>query len=220
MGKALSERGLSAIFVANRTYERGVRLAQMLGGEAVHLDQLDNLMPKVDIVIVATAAPHYILTKKRLESLLTKRDKNLIIIDLSQPRNVEETVRLVPGVKLFSLDDLKVVADENLKKRLCEVEKAEEIVKDEVVHLRKMVNEARVEPLISAVYKRAEQVRRRELQKALTMLGNLEDGQREVIEDLTHVLIKRVLHSSVMNLRRAAENGEANLMALAQELFK
>jgi glutamyl-tRNA reductase len=220
VGKALASRRHTAIFVANRTYERGVRLAKMLGGHAVRFNKVKDLLVEVDIAIVATAAPHYVLTKGLLQKVLDRRKgKKLFIMDLSQPRNVEESVTNLPGVELRNIDDLRGIAETNLKTRQREIEKAEAIVKTELNHLKLMLKQKQAKPLISALLHKAEEIRRKELKKTLKMLGKLDDDQQKVIDNLTLVLIERILYHPIKNLRNAAVNGDVNTISVAQKLF-
>jgi len=219
VGKALAEKGLSAVFVANRTYRRAHRLAQMLGGEAVHFNRLDLFLSGADIIIVATAAPHLILTRKRLEACLTGERCRTVVIDLGQPRNVEEDMKLIPNVELFNIDGLRDIARDNLKKRLIEAKKAEELVNAELEHLCRIVKRLPIESTISNICRRTERIRRTELQKALSLFGNTSDEQQRILDDLTRVLTERILHYPISSLRKAAENGNASLISFAEELF-
>lgn len=220
VGKALASRKHAVIFVANRTYERGVRLASMLGGHAVRFDKVRDLLTTVDAVIVATAAPHYVLTRGIVQGVLEKRaGKELFIMDLSHPRNVEEEVANLPNVKLRNIDDLRGIAERNLEMRRREIKKAEAIIRDELRRLELMLKRERAEPLISALCSKAEEIRRKELKKALRMLGEIDDKQRRVINDLTLVLIERVLHHPILNIRKAALNDDVNMISVAQRLF-
>jgi len=220
VGKALAARGHAVIFVANRTYKRGVELAKVLGGQAVKFDRVNEFLTDVDLAIVATAAPHCIITRDLMNRVLEERQgKKLLIIDLSQPRNVEEDVSRFPTVELRNIDDLRGIAQSNLEMRLKEVEKAEEIIRDELQSLELMLQREQAEPIISAICGRAEEIRQRELTKALKMIGNLDDEQHRVIDDLTHVLVKRILYHPVENLRKAAEKGKTNVISTVRELF-
>ena len=220
VGKALAIRKQAVLFVSNRTYDRGVRLARMLGGQAVRFNKLSELLAYVDAVIVATSAPHYVLTKGLVEKILGKRKgKKLLIIDLAQPRNVEESVADLPNIELRNIDDLRGVAESNLTMRLREAKKAETIVENEVRRLELMLKRKQVDPIISAMCCRAEEIRCKELKKALRMLGKLDDNQRKVIDNLTHKLTERILYRSIMRLRKAAESGDVNKVSVAQELF-
>jgi len=115
VAKALSEKNLKAIFVANRTYYKAVRLAQDLGGEAILIDNLEDKLTHADLIITATGSPHPILSKERVNNIFKGNiNKNLIIIDIANPRDVEDDVKEL-GVKLFNIDDLRGIADKNKK---------------------------------------------------------------------------------------------------------
>ncbi|RLI47020.1 glutamyl-tRNA reductase [Candidatus Bathyarchaeota archaeon] len=220
VGKALALRKQAVLFVANRTYDRGVRLARMLGGQAVRFNKLSELLAHVDAVIVATSAPHYVLKKELVERILDDRkDKKLLIIDLAQPRNVEESVAELPNIELRNIDDLRGVAETNLRMRLREAKRAETIVEKEARRLELMLKRKQVEPIISAMCCRAEEIRCKELKKALRMLGKLDDEQRKVIDNLTHKLTERILYHPIVKLRKAAESGDVNKVSFVQELF-
>jgi glutamyl-tRNA reductase len=220
VGKALADREHAVIFVANRTYKRGIELAKVLGGQAVKFDRVNEFLTDVDLAIVATAAPHSVITRDLMNRVLEERKgKKLLIIDLSQPRNVDKDVSSLPTVELRNIDDLRGIAQSNLEMRLEEVGKAEEIIQDELKSLELMLQREQAEPIISAIWSSAEEIRRRELTKALKMIGNLDNEQHRIIDDLTQVLVKRILHHPVENLRKAAEKGKTNVISTVRELF-
>ena len=101
VAKALAEKDLKAIFVANRTFYVAVELARDLNGEAILFSDLEKYLANADLVISATSAPHTLLTKKRL--LTINMDySNLMIVDIANPRDVSEDVAEL-GVKLFKI---------------------------------------------------------------------------------------------------------------------
>lgn len=220
VGKALSSKKHVKIFVANRTYERGVRLAKILDGRAVRFDKIKKLLTHIDAAIVATAAPHHILTKELLESVLNKRiNKRLIIIDLSQPRNVEESVATLSDITLYNIDDLREISEVNIKARLEAVRKAEVIIGNELKRLESLLKRERAEHVISAIWFETEDIRHRELNEALRMLGNIDEEQRKIVEKLTQVLVKRILHNPIEKLRKAAASDDIDTIRTAQLLF-
>ena len=104
VAKALAEKNLNAIFVANRTYYVAVELANDLNGHAVLFNELGKYVQTADLIISATGAPHYILNKERLEK--TDGDfKDLLMIDIANPRDICQDVCEL-GVKLFNIDDV------------------------------------------------------------------------------------------------------------------
>lgn len=93
VAKALAEKNLKAIFVANRTYYRAVRLAEELNGKAILLDELSQCLPTADVIISATGAPHTILNKERIENFIDpSKSSSIIMIDIANPRDIDEDV--------------------------------------------------------------------------------------------------------------------------------
>ncbi|MEM3017886.1 MAG: glutamyl-tRNA reductase [Candidatus Bathyarchaeia archaeon] len=219
VGKALSARRHRPIYVANRTYGRAVRLARLLGGESVKYSQIDSLLSRVDVVFVATSAPHSTLRFEQVAHAIKKRgNQPLLIFDLSQPRNVEPSISSLRNVKLLDIEVLRGVAEDNMKARLKEIEKAEFLVEAELQSLEEALRRRRLEPLISELYILAEEIRRREFMKASKLLGNIGEDQLAVVEKLTKVIVEKILHNPVSNLRRAGE-GDRELYKVACTLF-
>ena len=220
VGKALSSKKHVKIFVVNRTYERGVRLAKMLDGRAARFDEIKKLLTHIDAVIVATAAPYRILTKELLERILDKRiNKKLTIIDLSQPRNVEDSVADLPDITLWNIDDLHGIAEENIKVRLEAAKKADIMVRKELKLLESLLRRERAEPLIATIFSEAEEIRKNELNKGLRMFGTINEEHRKIVENLTQVLVKRILHNPIEQLRIAAASDDIDTIRTAQVLF-
>ncbi len=221
VAKALARRCLSPIFIANRTYSRAVTLAEETNGKAVKFDQFEEALVDADVVICSTAAPHYLLTKEVVSRLIIKRvnQNDIIIIDISNPRNVEKTVQEVPKVKLYNIDDLQLIAEKNLAERHKCVETAIEMIDDELVILDDDMKKLSVRLVISALLSEAEQIRQKELLKAVTMLGELDEKQRKVIDDLTNILLKQTFLPIIENLRSAASNDDKQVIDIAIKLF-
>jgi glutamyl-tRNA reductase len=222
VAKAMAKRCLNPIFIANRTYERAWRLAEELGGKAVMFDELGGVLVNADVVFCSTSAPHYLLTKELVSWLIPARqNKNdLHVIDLSNPRNVEEAIKQLPHVKLYSIDDLTLIAERNQKKRLKNAEQAFKIVEEELALLERAVKEDSVREVVSGLLSRVEENRQRELAKALGMMKGLDERQRKIVSDLTSILLKQMFLPVVENFRRAAANDETELVEVAARLFE
>jgi glutamyl-tRNA reductase len=124
---ALQARGVKAIFVANRSFERAQALAERMNGKAVHFDQWPNEFLEVDILIGSTAAPHPVLTRPQLEPIMAMRPaKPLFCIDLAVPRDIDPEVNRLEGVYLYDIDSLQAIADRSLVERRQEVGVCEE----------------------------------------------------------------------------------------------
>ncbi len=229
--KALAARKLNTTIVANRTYERAVKLANSFGGEAIHFDNLKRSLTSVDAVIVATSAPHYVLTHSLVAEVMKHRGENkLLIVDLAQPRNVEESVSHLPNVDLRNIDHLRGIADINLRRRLREAEKAEMMIEDELQQIMFILKKDKVEPIISAIYSKVEEIRQKEVGKALKMMKGINNSHghsqeercrryEKIAEDLSYVLIERLLSNPITNLRRAAMDDDFEIVSIAKKLF-
>jgi len=128
VAKILWKLNFNLIYVANRTYTKALELAQKIGGNAVHFDQLAEELKDADLVISSTAAPHLVLRKQQIGL----REKPLIIFDLAVPRDVDPEVSRLPGILLFNIDDLQEEINLNLLKRKLEAVFAEKIIEEEV----------------------------------------------------------------------------------------
>lgn len=124
----LKKDNMHAIFVANRTYDTAVELANLSHGEAIRFDLLSERIHDVDIIISSTSAPHILIKHQQILEVMKKRNKPLFIVDLGVPRDIEPSIRDISGVWLYDLDDLKNVVEENVALRSNEVLKVNHIV--------------------------------------------------------------------------------------------
>ncbi|HIQ38527.1 MAG TPA: glutamyl-tRNA reductase [Methanothermococcus okinawensis] len=192
VGKVLIEKNIKAIFVANRTYERAERLAKKLGGMAVHFDKLKEALNFCDVIICATASPHKILDKEILKDV--KGEK--IIVDIANPRDVDDNVRELPNVKLYTIDDLRLVSKENLERRKREIPAVERIIEEEFSILQRKLEKLNLEHLIKDYRSYIEDIRNRELEKALKKIRCGKDPEKIIVK-FSEVFAKRLLHDFI-----------------------
>lgn len=127
--KNLSSRGLKSVIVANRTLEKARELARQFQGMAIEFEGIFDGMRLSNIVICSTNAPHFIITKENVQKVMRARNNlPLFFIDLGMPRNIEPSVNEIENVYLYDIDDLALVRDANIKERLNEANKAQQIV--------------------------------------------------------------------------------------------
>jgi glutamyl-tRNA reductase len=222
VAKAMARRCLRPVFIANRTYERAVRLAEELGGRAVKFDGLGEAMVDADVVFCSTAAPHHLLTEELVSNLLSARQNkaSLTIIDLSNPRNVQESIKNLPNVKLYNIDDLTLITEYNKQERQKSVQQADKIIDEELDVLVRALKADSMDELISALLCQTEETRRRELAKALNMMGNLNEREKKIVSDLTCILMKQTFLPVVKSLRKAAVDNDSELIEAAIKLFE
>jgi glutamyl-tRNA reductase len=210
--KALREKDLTAIYVTNRTYERAVELADEIGGKAVTFKDLYPFITLSDVVISCTAAPHPVIHKKELACAMKGRlwpldtePKPLIIIDIAQPRDTDDTLKEIPGVHLFTIDDLRSISEENQLARQHEAETIRELIEAELDTFIRRINRAAANDTIATLHTWAEAIRIRERDKAINRLGRGDPKTIGIIDDLTRVLTKKILADATMAVRVSAE---------------
>lgn len=217
VAKALAEKNLNAIFVANRTYYVAVKLASDLNGQAVFFDELADYIPTADLIISATGAPHYILNKERLEK--THGDyEDLLMIDIANPRDICEDVCEL-GVKLFNIDDLREIADENAKLRKKEFAEAENIIDDEFILLKESFKLIGIEDIIANLRVSMEEIRERETKKAITKLTNV-DENAEIIDSLTNSIVNKIFFDISKKIKQAAHEDDEELIRAIEFMFE
>ena len=204
--------GVEKVWVTNRTYERAVSLAQEFKGEAIPFDEMNQGLKKVDIVISATDSPQYLIWHDQMAKVIKERkQKPIFFIDIADPRDIEPSVGEIENVYLYNIDDLKKVADENIKDRVKEAREAEAIVQDEVIKFVNWYHSLEVTPTLVALRKKFEEIRKKELERTLSLHPNLSDKERKSLEALTAAIINKILHTPSTLLKQTNEEAMADL---------
>lgn len=129
--QSLSSRGAQSIFVANRSYDRAVELAARVGGQVIRFAEWEPWLERVDIVIVSTAAPVYVVSPAAVrQASLARRGRPLFLIDLSVPRNIDPACAAAEGVTLYDIDALQSMAHHTLEQRRSAVSEALRLVQE------------------------------------------------------------------------------------------
>ena len=204
--------GIEKILVTNRTYERAVSLAQEFRGEAIPFEAMGLGLKKTDIVISATHSPQYLLGHDQITKVMKgRKQKPIFFIDIADPRDIEPKVGDIENVYLYNIDDLQKVANENIKDRKKEAQRAETIVQDEVVKFVNWYRSLDVTPTIIALRKKFEEIRKKELEKTLSLHPNLSDKEKKSLEALTSAIINKILHAPIALLKQTNEEAMADL---------
>ena len=219
--KAARGRGVTQLALANRTHQRAREAATLFGADAYGLDQLTEALSWADVAVTATSSESPVVTAETVEEAMSRRaDRSLVLVDLAVPADVERSVGVVPGVRLFDVDDLRAGLDGAIGSRLAEVPSVEAIVEDEVESFGRRYRELEVEPLVASFRRRAEAIRREEVDRALRHLGDLDPEIAERIEHLSRALVKKLLHEPTVRLRRHAVSQDMDEVAASiRELF-
>ena len=208
----LLDDGVRSVLVANRSYDRAVALARQFCGRAVTFEAFRQEMVTADIVISATSAPHVILKREDMQTIIQqRRHRPIFLIDIADPRDIDAACNEVDNVYLYNIDDLKSVVEANLKERQREAERAELIIEREVGVYLDWLRSLDVVPTIVSLRQRVEDIRGAELQKAITRLGDLTPEQREAITAMTHAMVNKILHQPMTELKRRAALQDGHL---------
>jgi glutamyl-tRNA reductase len=220
--ETLRRRGVKSIQVANRTYKRGLELAAKVSGEAVEFSRLYDAVGNADLVVAAVAVDSPVIGARQLKNVLAQRGRaeSLFLVDISQPRAVEEKVASLSGVVLRNIDDLKGIVEESIKSREAEAEKARKILLEELSRFERQLSKLAVQPLISEIYKRVDGIRRKELERALNKMGESDEKKVGVMDRFSRELVERVLQGPIDQLREAALNNDNGLLSAVEKLFK
>lgn len=196
----LIKKGVQKIYIANRTFAKAQELALTLGGIACPLDGLKEMMAGVDLIVGATSAPSFILTRSDVEKVLAKRPaRPLFMIDIAVPRNFDPEIQRFDNVFLHDIDSLQQIVDRNLESRKAQVAAAEEIVKQELDHFLRWRETLDLAPTIVSLRKKLEDIRNAELSK---YRHRASPHEYEIAEQATRGVINKILHLPMSQLRR------------------
>jgi glutamyl-tRNA reductase len=217
VAKSLKKRGY-AFNVTSRTLERSIGFSQTLGGKPVKFEDVLSGFSDYEIIFVATTAPYFLVTFDKMKDAM-KNKSGTMILDLSNPRTVDEKVATIPGIKLMNIDQIAEMVDKNMKKRRDKVSTVENIISEEVPIIEATMKRLDAEPLVKDVFTNADSLRIKELQKALQMLGETDKERIRIIDDLTKAVVESIVSTPMNNLRKASEQGNPDLLDIASKLF-
>ncbi|HQE70970.1 MAG TPA: glutamyl-tRNA reductase [Methanothrix soehngenii] len=223
ISRALLSREIGSLAVTNRTLSSAVCLAESLGGEAVPFDDMPCRLHTADVVISATSAPHYILLKSDIEMAMAGRSNKLLIIDIANPRDVDQAAAEVPGVELHNIDSLKNISRENMMQRMAEAARVEEIITEELQLLRAKYKRKEAEELLARLYSQAELIKDQEVRKAMNKLSarhTLGEIEQQVLCDMSRSIVNKILSEPTKSLKSAAERGDLEILKSLCELFR
>ena len=200
-------RSPKALAIANRTLERGEKLAGRFGGEALRLADLPQRLHEFDAIVSCTASTLPIIGLGAVKSALkARRHRPMFMVDLAVPRDIEPEVGGLDDVYLYSVDDLSAVVQSAGEKRQAAVAQAEAIIDAGVQSFTHWLDQRATVPLIRALQAQADDWRSTELARARKMLAKGTDVEA-VLEALSRGLTQKMLHGALAELH--ANDGEA-----------
>jgi len=218
VAKSLNRRGY-AFSVSSRTIQRSESFSKTVGGKPVDFNEILTGLGKYDIVFVATSAPYFLVTFERIQEALKQKSGGMMLLDLSNPRTVDEKVAELNNIKLMNIDQIAEMVDKNMRSRVGQKNTAEQIINEELPVVEASMKRLEAEPIVKDVFKNIDNLRNKELQKALNMLGDLDDDKKKIVDELTKAIVESIVSTPMNNLRKETEQGNDNLLEAVSKLF-
>jgi glutamyl-tRNA reductase len=198
--------------VANRTLERGERLASRFGAQALRLADLPGRLNEFDVVVSCTASSVPIIGLGAVErSLKARRHRPMFMVDLAVPRDIEPEVAQLDDVYLYTVDDLSQLVQTAGIKRQAAVQQAEAIIDAGVQSFAHWLDQRAAVPLIQALNRQADDWAAMEMHRARKLLAKGESVEA-VLEALSRGLTHKMLHGTLAELH-SVEGAERDELA-------
>jgi glutamyl-tRNA reductase len=207
--RALHQRGGSVVTLLNRHPEKARVLADAWSAGIGGLDQLESGLKTADLVLVATASTQPVVRRAQLLHAAGVRDgRELIVMDLAVPRNVEPLSRGIPGIRLIDLDDLERLCCPAAGTQSAALAEAEAVVEDELIRLGLSLRGQVAAPRLAELHRLSREWAQQESSWALAQLETLSEAQRQVVRQMAERLVRRVLYPVSRNLRAEIDRSE------------
>lgn len=218
--RRLVSHGVRQIKITTRDPQHGKALAQQFQGIPVPFEDFREEMVSADIVLCSTGASHYLIRPEDVQRALRERkNRPILLIDISVPRNIDPDVRHIHDAFLFDIDDLESRVEQNREERRREAVKAEQLVEGEVQVVRQWLKSLEATPTIVAIRHKAEEVKRVELEKTLGRLGSLSSQERELIEGMASGIVNKLLHGTLAALKSETDSSVGTVLIESARRF-
>lgn len=209
------------LLITNRTFERAETLAKMFQGTPIPFDTFRRHLVDTDIVLCSTGSPDPILDKEDIErTMRIRKNRPMFLIDIAVPRDVDPEVNGLQNVYLYDIDDLQGVVEDNLAQRKSEAIRAEAMVDEEVEGFQRWMQALEVTPTIKQLRKMLDEIRRAEVEKALSVMRDLSKKERKALEAMSAAIINKILHNPITLLKEESKiDGERPYTNLVRKLF-
>jgi len=215
----LKESNIGNMIIANRTVERGEKLAHEIGGFAITLGDIPEHLAKADIVISSTASQLPILGKGTVErAIKARKHRPMLMVDIAVPRDIEPEVGELADIYLYTVDNLQGIIEESLQSRRDAAKQAEEIIDNQVANFMSWVRSQDSFSLIRQYRSKMDSIKEQELAKSLASLTKGSTPE-EVLKRLAHNLTNKMTHGPTARIREAGMNEDSDTLDTIADLF-
>ena len=216
----LSEQGIGAMAIANRTIANAEQLAARYQATPMQLTDVAAALHDYDIVIASTGSSLPVVGKGAVEAAIRgRRHKPIFMVDIAVPRDIEPEVADLPDVFLYSIDDLTEIIQENLKQRLSAADSAQALVDEGAYRYARERRTHQGQRLLRQLRENAQDAQLAELDKARRALANGGDAN-EVVAALAQALTNKLIHPPTVAIRQASAEGRVDLLDILKSLYK
>jgi glutamyl-tRNA reductase len=200
--RALREQGAAEVTLLSRRPERSRVLAEAWGANSGGLDDLEYVLHRADLVVVATASARPVVSARALAHAAARRGgREIFVIDLGVPRNVEPAARELEAVELFDLDDLQRLCCPAAGTAAASLAEAERLIHDEIDRLGLSLRGRAAAPRLAELHRLGVELAEEESDWALAQLESLSESERDVVRQMADRLVRRVLYPVSRTLR-------------------
>jgi glutamyl-tRNA reductase len=217
----LVQNNVSHVYVANRTFEKGLDLAKRFQGSAIRFEEVLSALEWADIIISSTGASDYILFGKDMRQVMKKRkNRPLFFIDIAVPRDIDPEINKIDNIYLYDVDDLQDVVEINMEERKKESALAEEIVEEMALNFLNWKKSLQIVPTIVELRKKVEDSVKCEILKTMKA-NNLEKSfESEAVERMIDSICSRLLHDPITFLKNPGSHRDVqSYLLLVRNLF-
>ncbi len=209
------------IFVANRTFQRALKLAKSFKGQAVHFEEIPDYLQHADIIISSTGSSDFILFKDQVKNIMRQRkNRPLFFIDIAVPRDIDPNINRITNAYVYDIDDLKSVIEENIEDRNREATKAKRFIDEAVIRFQQWHESLDVVPTIKDLRKKMEYIAENEIKKTFKSLPNLSAKEYDAISRMTEAIMNKFLHDPTLYLKNEGYHGDKSIgLDLTRKLF-
>jgi glutamyl-tRNA reductase len=217
--KHLLNYGASRLLIANRTYENAAALAAELNGEPVRFEDFEKRLPEAEILICSTGAPSYLIRADQIRRALERRrNRPMLLVDISVPRNIDPAIGRLDNAFLFDVDDLESIAEANRAERQREAIRAEEIIEAEAEQFFRALAEGDLNAVIGAFRRQVSELAFTEFDRSRKRLGDLSEDQEQALRVMINAIVNKFTNPVIKQLRNS-ENGHSPYLSAWRDLY-
>ena len=190
------------LHVANRTFERGVSLAEKFNGQAVRFEEIPQWLEQVDIIISSTGSPELVIHRDQVKTAMrARRNRPLFLIDIAVPRDIDPEINRLNNAYVYDVDDLQNTIEENLEDRKKEALKGERIVDEAVIRFRDWYDNLNVVPTIVDLRNKLRGIIENEITRTLPGLQQTSPADQEALKKMIETMINKIMHDPTRLLK-------------------